>query len=94
MEIFWTSHAQQRFIERALIYGFSKADIDYLALKQLVRINKGFDEKYKTKKFETIGLAGKVFLTIQKAEDSKKIIIITLWESNKKEVELWLSKQK
>ena len=94
MKIFWSNHAQERFVERALIYGFTRTEVEYLVSKQLVRIDKGFDKKYSTNKFETIGLVGKIYLTIEKAEDSKKIFIITLWESNKKEVDLWFSKQK
>jgi hypothetical protein len=94
VKIFWTSHAQKRFLERALIYGFNRGELDYLVLHQQVRIKKGFDKKYKTDKFETIGLVGKIYLTVQKAEDLQKIIVITLWESNKKEVNLWFSKQK
>lgn len=94
VEIFWTEHAVERFAERALLYGLGRSEIEFLVLKQFVRIERGFDEKYRTCKFETIGLAGKEFFTIQKAERKGKIIIITLWNSSQKEVDLWLSKQK
>ena len=62
--------------------------------KQEVRIEKGFDKKYRKGCFETIGLVANKFFTVQKAENRKKVIVITLWESSKKEVELWFSKQK
>ncbi|MDD5163466.1 MAG: hypothetical protein PHD95_04630 [Candidatus ainarchaeum sp.] len=94
MGIVWTQHAMERFLERALLYGFSRAEIEEIIRKQQVRIDCGFDEKYKTKKFETIGIVMNKFFTIEKAEDKKKIIVITLWESDKKEAELWLAKQK
>lgn len=68
--------------------------IEEIIKKQHVRIDCGFDDKYKTNKLETIGIVVNKFFTIEKAEDKKKIIVITLWESNKKEAELWLSKQK
>ena len=94
MEVFWTQHALERFIERGLLYGLSRTELEIIIKKQKVRIEKGFDEKYKKDCFETIGIVARKFFTVQKAEDKKKIIIITLWESSKKEVELWFSKQK
>ncbi|MEK6957847.1 MAG: DUF4258 domain-containing protein [archaeon] len=94
MEVFWTVHAKERFIERSLLHGFSRTELEEIIRKQQVRINKGFDQKYRKRKFETIGTVGKKFFTIQKAEDKKNIIVITLWESKDREVDLWLSKQK
>jgi len=94
VEVFWTQHARERFIERALLYGFTRAEIEMVIKKQLVRLNKGFDKKYMKNKFETVGVVAGKFFTIEKAEDKKRIIVITLWESSKKEVELWFSKQK
>ncbi len=81
-------------MERALLYGFTRTELEYLVLHQEVRVKKGFDKRFKTKKFETIGLVAGKFLTVQKAEDEKKVVVITLWESGKKEVDLWFSKQK
>ena len=80
-------------MERALLYGLERIEIEEIIKKQLVRIRKGFDKKYKKDCFETIGVVANKFFTIQKAEDKKSIIVITLWESNRKEVELWLSKK-
>lgn len=84
----------ERFLERALLYGFTRTEIEEIIKKQQVRVDCGFDGKYGAKKFETIGVVVNKFFTIEKAEDKKKIIVITLWESDKKEVEIWFSKQK
>ncbi len=94
MEVFWTQHALERFTERVLLYGLSRTELEMIIKKQKVRIEKGFDERYKKNCFETIGMVTNKFFTVQKAEDRKNIIVITLWESSKKEVEIWLSKQK
>lgn len=93
MNIIWTQHALERFIERALLYGLSRSDFEIKIKKQEVRINCGIDKKYKKAKFEAICAVANKFFTIEKAEDNKSIIVITLWESNKKEVDLWFSKQ-
>jgi len=84
----------ERFAERALLYGFSRTELEMIIKKQEVRIGKGFDKRYGKDCFETIGLIASKFFTVQKAEGKKSIIVITLWESSKKEVDLWFSKQK
>jgi len=94
VNIIWTRHALERFVERALLYGFSRTEFEVFVKKQEVRISKGFDELYKKEKFETIGLVAKKFFTVHKAEDNKTIIVITLWESNAGDVDLWFLKQK
>jgi len=94
MEVFWTQHALERFTERALLYGFSRTDLEQFIKKQEVRIRKGFDKKYNKEKFETVAMLFNKFFTVQKAEDKKNIVVITLWESSKKEADLWFSKQK
>ena len=94
MKVFWTQHALERFTERVLLYGFSRVELELIIKKQQVRIKKGFDKKFNKNKFETVGLVSNNFFTVQKAEDKKNIVVITLWESSKKEVELWFSKQK
>ncbi len=94
MNVFWTRPALERFIERALLYGFTRNEFELVIKKQEVRIEKGFDEKFKKEKFETIGVVASKFFTVQKAEAAKNIIVITLWESGQKEVDLWFSKQK
>jgi hypothetical protein len=94
VNIIWTQHAMGRFIERALLYGLSRSDFEIKIKKQEVRIDCGVEPKYKKRKFETICEIANKFFTIEKAEDTKIIIVITLWESNKEEVDLWFSKQK
>ena len=94
MNVFWTQHALERFTERALLYGFSRTELEQIIRKQKVRIRKGFDKKYNKDKFETVGMVLNKFFTVQKAEDKKNIVVITLWESGRKEVDLWFSKQK
>jgi hypothetical protein len=94
VEIYWTKHALERFIERALIHGFTRTEIEIAIKKQEIKIPKGFDEKYGKEKIETICLVADKYLTIQKAESKKEIIVITLWESNEKEVKTWFSRQK
>ena len=94
IEIKWTRHAQDRYIERILIYGISKIEIEEAIKKQEIRKNQGFAPEYDKTKFETIGqVAGKAFV-IQKAEDSKEIIVITVWEVSKEEEKAWFLKQK
>lgn len=94
MNIFWSTHAEDRFLSRALIYGIQKEDIDAAVIHQKVRFGKGLDKKHKTQKFETIDKIKDYFFTIEKAEKEDMIYIITLWESKKKEVDLWLKKIK
>jgi len=94
VNVFWTQHALERFTERALLYGFSRTELEQIIRKQKVRIRKGFDKKYNKDKFETVGMVLNKFFTVQKAEDKKNIVVITLWESGRKEVDLWFSKQK
>ena len=94
MGVFWSVHAKERFVERSLLYGFSRTELEQIIRKQQVRLDCGFDDKYGKQKFETIGVVNDKFFTVQKAEDRKNIIVITLWESSQKEVDLWLSKQK
>ena len=84
----------ERFIERALLYRISRGDIEPMIERQEIRVERGFDEKYGLAKFETIGVVRKRFFTVQKAEDKSTIVVITLWESSRKEVGVWFSKRK
>lgn len=94
MDVFWTQHAAERLLERALLHDVTRTEMECIIRKQQVRTACGFDGKYKKNKFETIGMVNGKFFTVQKAEDKKGIIVITLWESSRKEVDLWFSKQK
>ena len=93
MKIIWTKHASERFFERALMYGLNKEELEYIIQRQEVRLFKGFDIEYNTDKFETIGVIAERYFTIEKAEDDKRIIVLTLWESKKKEIDLWKLKK-
>jgi hypothetical protein len=93
INIFWTRHASERFWERALLYGITKTEFEEIIRKQEVRLNQGFDAKYNKQKFQTIGVIAKHFFTIEKAEDKKEIVVITLWESKESEITVWYSKR-
>ena len=84
----------ERFTERVLLYGLSRTEFQFAIKKQEVRIDCGFDKKYAKNKFETVLVIANKFFTAEKAEDKKNIVIITLWESKEREVDLWFSKQK
>ena len=68
IKIIWTKHANERFWERALIYGLTKTELEEIIIKQKVRIAQGFDTKYNKNKFQTIGIVANNFFTIEKAE--------------------------
>jgi len=72
----------------------TKTEIEEIIKKQEVREYKGYDIKYSKEKYETIGCLGGKFFTIQKAENSSELVVITLWESKEREVNLWVSKKK
>lgn len=93
MKISWTQHAKERYNERIIIQGISQIEIEQIAKKQEVRILEGFDKKYGKEKFKTIGKIAQRLFTIEKAEDKKNIYIITLWEADQKEEEVWNSKK-
>ena len=93
MRISWTQHAKERYNERIIIHGISQVEIEQIVKKQEVRILECFDEKYKKEKFKTIGKIAQRLFTIEKAEDSRNIYIITLWESSQKEEEEWNSRK-
>jgi len=76
------------------MYGLNRAEFEYIIKRQEVRLIKGFDTEYNTEKFETIGVIAERFFTIEKAEDEKKIIVLTLWESKKREIDLWKAEKK
>jgi len=83
----------ERFIERALLHNFERSEFEPQVKEQKVRIFEGIDHQFKKNKFKTIIEIANKFFTVQKAEDKEKIVIITLWESNKEEVDLWISNQ-
>ena len=64
-------------------------EIEVNVLRQSVRISKGFDTQYKTRKYETIFSLRDKMITVEKAGSKKWTYILTLWESSEKEVDLW-----
>lgn len=93
MDVFWKQHAKERFWERGLKHNLNYGEAELALKKQKVRVSEGFDKGYLTHKFKCIAKFGNVFITFEKAETKKAIYVITLWESNEKEVGLWHQKQ-
>ncbi len=86
MEIVWTRHARERFFERSLKHGTTTAEVEQNVKAQKVK------EKQKDGKIKTIfKILGQHF-TIIKEETKKYINIISMWEANEKEAELWKRK--
>jgi len=86
MNIFWSHHAKQMFAERAARLGINYAEIELEVKKQKVKLVEGKN------KFKTIFRIGNSILTAVKLEQEKFIHVLTLWESNEKEAELWKKK--
>ena len=86
MFIRWSRHAKEKFAERAVKYGINYGDIEFEVKKQKVKLHEGKD------RFRTIFRAGENLLTAIKIEKKEFMHILTLWESNEKEVELWKKK--
>ncbi len=83
MFVSWSRHAKLRFAERALMYGINYGDIELEIKRQEVKI------KEASSKFKTIFKVQNVLLTAMKVETNEYIHVLTLWESNEKEAELW-----
>lgn len=86
MEIVWTRHARERFFERSLKYGILYEEIEHNIKKQKVR------EVQKEGTIKTIFKLIDYYFTVIKEETKKYINIISIWESNEKEVGLWKRK--
>jgi hypothetical protein len=83
MLIRWSKHSKERFAERAIKDGINYGEVEYEIKKQKVKIKE--DEN----KFKTIFKIKKNYLTAIKLENQEYIHVLTLWESNEKEVEIW-----
>jgi hypothetical protein len=83
MLVRWTVHSQDKFAERILLLGLNYGDIEVEVVKQRVRV---YLEKNKYKSIMSIN--GK-FITAVKVDAKDYIEILTLWESNAKEVSEW-----
>ena len=89
VKVLWKRHSEERYTERVLKHGFTKTEAEYIVRKQEVKTIKGYDKASQKDIVEAIGAIGGKLFTIQKLEDKNEIIIITLWESNEKEAEIW-----
>jgi len=87
MIIQWKQHAKEKFAERAIKSGINYGDIEFEIKKQEVKIQQGKN------KYKTIFKIQKILITVIKIEKNEKIGIITMWDSNKKEEQIW-KKQK
>ncbi|MEK6972517.1 MAG: hypothetical protein AABW72_00565 [archaeon] len=86
MDVFWSHHAKQMFAERAARLGINYAEIELEVKKQKIKL------KEEMNKIKTIFKVGNSFLTAIKIEKESFIHVLTLWESNEKEAELWKKK--
>lgn len=86
MLIRWSLPAKQRFAERAAKLGLNYGEIELEVKKQKVKVKEGKD------RFKTIFKIGNAILTAVKMETRKFIHVLTLWEANEKEVEIWRKK--
>ncbi|MFH1257052.1 MAG: hypothetical protein V1494_07235 [Candidatus Diapherotrites archaeon] len=86
MFVRWSLHSKHMFAERAVKLGINYGDVELEIKKQRVKVR---EEK---NKFRTIFQAGGSVLTAIKIETNEFIHVLTLWEANEKEVELWRKK--
>jgi len=86
MLVRWSLHAKHRFAERAIKLGIGYGDIEFEIKKQKVKVKEGKN------KFKAVFEIRGVLLTAAKFENRKFIHVLTLWESNEKEVDLWKKK--
>jgi hypothetical protein len=83
MEVVWSRHARERMLERTLLYGTTQGDVEVCVIKQEVKV---FQPNGTVK---TVFCISERLFTVIKEETNKLICIISIWESNTKEVELW-----
>ena len=88
MLVRWSLHAKHRFAERAIKLGINYGDIEFEIKKQEVKI------KEELNKFKTIFKTGNSILTAVKIETKEYIHVLTLWEANEREAEIWKKKKK
>lgn len=86
MIVSWSRHAKLRFAERAAMLGINYGDIEFEIKRQKIRI------KEAENKFKTIFQVGKNIFSAVKIDGKNFIHVLTLWEANEKEVELWKKK--
>jgi hypothetical protein len=87
MNIVWTRHSRQRFFERSLKYGINYGEVEQNILRQKVK------QKQKHGTVKTVFKIMEYHFTAIKEETKKYINVISIWESNEEEVELWKKKK-
>lgn len=88
MEVVWSLHSRKRFFERALLYGLNEGEVEAHIIKQEVK------QKQENGAIKTIFSVMNQRFTVIKEETKEWICVISIWESNDKEIELWLRKKK
>ena len=86
MIVRWTDHAIDMFLERVIQYGFYYGELEKEIIAQQLRIWQGAN------KYKAIFRLGENYFTIIKTENEKKLKVVTLWESNEKEVFMWINR--
>jgi hypothetical protein len=86
MRIVWSRHARERFFERALVHGINLGEVEKNVIKQEVK------QKEKNGKIKIIFKIFEKYFTVIKEETKILINIVSIWESNEKEVLLWKKK--
>jgi len=86
MLVRWSLHAEHQFAERAAKLGLNYGDIEIELKKQKVKV------RIEKNKFKTIFKIFDDIITVVKVETDKFIHVVTLWEANEKEVEIWKKK--
>lgn len=86
MLVRWSKHAKYRFAERATKFGLNYGEIEQSVKKQEIKI------KEEKNKFKTIFELQGVILSVIKIETKKFIHVLTMWEANEKEAEIWKKK--
>ncbi|MFH1588770.1 MAG: hypothetical protein ABIA76_05530 [Candidatus Diapherotrites archaeon] len=86
MLVRWSLHAKHRFAERAAKLGIPYGEIELEIRKQKVKIKEGKN------KFKTIFKIEDGLLTAVKIEKKDFIHVLTLWEANELEANLWKKK--
>ena len=87
MDVVWKRHSRERFFERLLIYGINYGEVEYNIINQKVR------EEQKDGTIKAIFKVLDYYFTVIKKETEKYIDVITMWEANQNEVELWHKKK-
>ncbi|MEK6972629.1 MAG: hypothetical protein AABW72_01130 [archaeon] len=86
MDIVWTRHAREKFLERSLKYDINYAEVDIQIKAQKVK------QKQLHGTIKTVFELKDTIFTVIKEETKKLINVVSIWESNEAEVELWKKK--